>query len=272
MRKTIAALLALPVTCLHAQTLVNSFNDIQFWAGTGTNRAAMVIQWPDQANPAGVVWGYRWNGESTAQQMIFALAGSLPGGPAPAQGSDSRLEFELLYYGAGLNDYFVDVIRFNQVGLGSSWTGTQRVMPGYDGVDFNALYYRYGTSAWTSALFTQASSGPAGIPLRDGTWIGWVYTDGNDTELPFVQPYAAPGSAAPAVPKPVASVRMTNGSAVVSVASQTNFTYQLAFTGTIGGTLTNQSSARLGTGGTISFTNSPPAGTAQRFYRVIVSR
>lgn len=271
MKKTIAALLALPAACLHAQTLVDNFGDIQFWAGSGTNRAAMVIQWPDQAIPTSVVWGYRWNGAATAQQMIFALAGSITGGPTPRQGSDPRLEFELVYYGAGLDDYFVDVIRFNQTGLGADWTGTERVMPGYDGVDFNALYYRHGSSAWTSALFTQASTGPAGIPLQDGTWIGWVYADGNDLELSFAQPYAAPGSATPPVPKPLASVHMANGSAVVSVPSETNFTYQLAFTGMIGGTLTNEPSARLGTGDTISFTNTPPVGTVQRFYRVIVS-
>lgn len=272
MIKIIAALLALPVTCLHAQTLVNNFDDIQFWAGTGTNRAALVIQWPDEANPTSVVWGYRWNGEANAQQMMFALAGTLVNGPTPAQGSDPRLGLELLYFGSGLNDYFVDVIRFNQAGLGAGWSASERVMPGYDGVDFNALYLRYGTATWSSEPFTQSWVGLAGIALRDGAWIGWVYADGDDMELSFVQPYAAPGSTPTPVTKPVATMRMMSGSAIISVRSQTNLTYQLAFTGTVDGALTNQSPALTGTGGTLSFTNTPPVGTAQRFYRVIVTR
>jgi hypothetical protein len=273
MKKWIAAMLGLPVFGLHAQTPINSFDDIQFWAGSGTNRAALVIQWPDAEFPTSIAWGYRWNGEATAQEMIFALAGVLTGGPAPSAGSDPRLEFDLLYYGAGLNDYFVNEIRFNQDGLGAPWSADLRIMPGYDGVDFNVLSFRYGTSLWSSATFTVSNFGPAGVPLLDGAWIGWIYADGTDEELTFEQPYAAPASVLPPLPKPTPSIHISNGAAVVSVPSQADFKYQLALTGELGGAWTNQTPVVNGTGATVSFTDMPPSGTnAQRFYRVVISR
>ena len=67
---------------LYAQTeKIFSLDDIQFWCGDGTNRAAMIIQWssPEVFNnttvPApmldcSIVWGYRWNGESTADNLF----------------------------------------------------------------------------------------------------------------------------------------------------------------------------------------------------------
>jgi hypothetical protein len=272
MIKWIALLMALPLGCLHAQTLVNSFDDIQFWAGSGTNRAALVIEWPDVDSPKSVAWGYRWNGSATAQDMMFALAGVIAGGPTPSAGSDPRLQLELNYYGGNLSDYFVEVIRFDQRALGGGWTSANRLMPGYDGVDFNALYFRYSTSQWTSATFTQSWFGPAGVPLQDGAWVGWIYTDGFEMQMPFVQPFAAPGSDLPPVPKPLASLRMANGSAIVSAPSETDFKYQLAYSGEIAGAWTNQPPVLNGTGAALSFTNTPLPGTPQRFYRIVVTR
>jgi hypothetical protein len=61
-----------------------TLDDIQFWAGAGTNRAAMVIQWnpPEVRNHSNVlapvtsktlVWGYRWNGTASAEDMFNAI-------------------------------------------------------------------------------------------------------------------------------------------------------------------------------------------------------
>jgi len=273
MKKWIAAFFALPLSCLQAQTLVDSFDNIQFWAGTGTNRAALIVQWPDEQSPQSTVWGYRWNGSATAQDMMFALAGLIEGGPAAAAGSDPRLQLRLVYFGGDLDDYFVDLIRFDQLGLGGGWSAAERVMPGYDGVDFNALYFRYGSSQWTSASFTQSWFGPAGVPLQDGTWVGWVYADGSKMELPFVQPYAAPGASLPPIPRPQASLLLTNGSAVVTVPSQSGFKYQLAHSGSPGGAWTNRPPVLDGTNGVaLAFTNGGLTNTPQRFYRVVVSR
>jgi hypothetical protein len=66
-----------------------SFNDIQLWAGSGTNRAAVVIEWnaPEISNystvPAPIanktmVWGYRFNGTATGTQMLYAILAADP--------------------------------------------------------------------------------------------------------------------------------------------------------------------------------------------------
>ena len=50
-----------------------SFDDIQLWAGTGSNRAAMVIDWNDDIAPVSLVWGYRWDGATTGEDMLKAV-------------------------------------------------------------------------------------------------------------------------------------------------------------------------------------------------------
>jgi len=62
-----------------------SLNDIQFWAGNGTNQAAFVVHWsaPEFRNNSSVespvanqtlVWGFRWNSTATAEDLLNALA------------------------------------------------------------------------------------------------------------------------------------------------------------------------------------------------------
>jgi hypothetical protein len=66
-----------------------SLDDIQLWAGTGTNKAAVVIEWnsPELFNnstvPAPVAskamaWGYRFNGTATGAQMLNAVLAADP--------------------------------------------------------------------------------------------------------------------------------------------------------------------------------------------------
>ena len=64
-----AALAAALVPCLaHAF----SFDDVHFWAGEGTNRAAVVVDWSEDG-AAPLAWGYRWNGEATAADLLEAV-------------------------------------------------------------------------------------------------------------------------------------------------------------------------------------------------------
>jgi hypothetical protein len=66
-----------------------SLNDIQFWIGSGTNRAALVVEWstpesqPGSTVPAPIadktlVWGYRFNGTVTAADMFKAIVAADP--------------------------------------------------------------------------------------------------------------------------------------------------------------------------------------------------
>jgi len=80
---------AMAVCALMAGVSVHAIttNDIQLWTGSGTNRAALVIEWnsPQVFNnttvPAPVanktmVWGYQFNGEATGTQMLDAVLAS----------------------------------------------------------------------------------------------------------------------------------------------------------------------------------------------------
>jgi len=64
-----------------------NFDDIVYWVGTGTNEAAFVVQWNDAKNPDALVWGFRWNGTATGEDMLKAIAKT-----------DKRF-FSLLYQG-----------------------------------------------------------------------------------------------------------------------------------------------------------------------------
>lgn len=47
-----------------------SAEDITYWVGEGAKQAALVIDWHDDRLPHALVWGYRWEGEVTAEQML----------------------------------------------------------------------------------------------------------------------------------------------------------------------------------------------------------
>lgn len=72
-----------------SQAMAISLDNIQLWAGSGTNRAAMVVEWnsPEIFNnttvPAPVanktmVWGYRFNGTASGTQMLDAILAADP--------------------------------------------------------------------------------------------------------------------------------------------------------------------------------------------------
>ncbi len=66
-----------------------SLDEIQFWAGSGTNRAALVVAWttpeaygfstvPAPSTNQTLVWGYRFNGTKTGTQMLQAIVAADP--------------------------------------------------------------------------------------------------------------------------------------------------------------------------------------------------
>ncbi|MEX2212620.1 MAG: hypothetical protein WD768_00735, partial [Phycisphaeraceae bacterium] len=64
---SVGLFLLLPSMKAHALTL----DDITFYVGTGANRAGLVIDWADGLDP--LIWGYRWDGAATSQQMFHDI-------------------------------------------------------------------------------------------------------------------------------------------------------------------------------------------------------
>lgn len=52
--------------------------DITYWVGEGSKQAALVIDWHDDRLPQALVWGYRWDGEVTAEQMLRDVVSADP--------------------------------------------------------------------------------------------------------------------------------------------------------------------------------------------------
>jgi len=89
MKKVLFVSLALAGICFVSKAQSVSFNDIQFWIGSGTNRAGLVIEWstpesfgyttvPAPIADKSLVWGYRFNGTATAAQMFNAIVAADP--------------------------------------------------------------------------------------------------------------------------------------------------------------------------------------------------
>ena len=202
MKKTILALLiAAPLTSWSQLITVNSFANIQYWTGAGTNSAALVLEFGGPSTPASVAWGYRWNGSSTAASMLFALAGNITGTSAPAflPGSDTRLAVNVSFF-ADYGGYFINTISYNQTGLPSPWTQTTRLIEDtwFEDGTYPTLFSLNSTGLWSSS-FAQAQVGMSALALSNGMWIGFVQSDGADDPRIFAQPVAAvpePGTAA----------------------------------------------------------------------------
>lgn len=50
------------------------FGKIVHWAGTGENQAALVVQFNDGKDDVAYVWGYRWNGTASGEDMLREVA------------------------------------------------------------------------------------------------------------------------------------------------------------------------------------------------------
>lgn len=50
-----------------------SMEDIIFWVGNGSKKAALVIEWHDGKKPDALVWGYRWDGDAYGIDMLRAI-------------------------------------------------------------------------------------------------------------------------------------------------------------------------------------------------------
>ncbi len=87
--KKVRFALALAGLFLASKSSAISLDDIQLWTGSGTNRAALVIEWnppivfnnttvPAPVANKTLVWGYRFNGAATGTQMFNAIVAANP--------------------------------------------------------------------------------------------------------------------------------------------------------------------------------------------------
>lgn len=170
---------------------VEDFEDILFWTGAGDNRAALVIDWDYSSSAdAALVWGFRWNGSATGEDMLKAIVAA-----------DERLfakfgtkgSFGLPVYGLGYdqNDnggfQISDGSVFDEQGI---TIGSIPDPPPQTNVatalDSGDLYaegfftgsFNYAVSVGNPFAEGHWQSSVAGVSSRtlsDGSWDGWTY-------------------------------------------------------------------------------------------------
>lgn len=68
-------LLAIAICLFAGTSFAQTFNlsAVKAWVGTGSNEAALVIDWHDGNNPTSLVWGYKWDGTASVYDMMQAI-------------------------------------------------------------------------------------------------------------------------------------------------------------------------------------------------------
>ena len=181
------------------------FSDVDYWVGTGSNRAALVVDFYYPTGNASYVWGYQWDGTATGEQMFRAIAGTTlvrerDGGSelGTFSGSDSRLYLRASAFGGGLGNSIFG-IGYDADGDGGSFVSTS------EGVETGAAtdsddFYREGwfTGYWSywisdpsAPAWGYSGLGFSSRELTNGSWDGWSYVD-----------FMTGDSGTPAVPTP----------------------------------------------------------------------
>ena len=165
-----------------------NFDDIVYWVGTGTNEAAFVVQWNDAKNPDALVWGFRWNGTATGEDMLKAIAKT-----------DKRF-FTLLYqgtqFGSAIGGLGFDLDGQGSVGLYKSGNVTYPLYPvdgiintteydfdNYTAIDANdhwgsawySGYWSYWVKDATDTEFGYSGLGASSRQLQNGSWDVWNF-------------------------------------------------------------------------------------------------
>jgi len=172
-------------------TTTINFSDIQYWVGSGTNEAAFVVQWNDSKNPDALVWGFRWNGNATGEDMLKAIAKA-----------DHRF-FALFYpgtqFGTAIGGMGFDLNGQNTNALYKNGNTTYPLYPvngivntgAYDFDDFTAAdagdhwgsgwyssYWSYWVKDPADPDFGYSGVGASSRVLQNGSWDVWNFNPG----------------------------------------------------------------------------------------------
>lgn len=166
-----------------------TFDDIIYWVGTGSNKAAFVVQWNDGKNPDALVWGFKWDGNATGEDMIRAIAKA-----------DKRF-YSLMYYtgpglGTAIGGIGFDLDGTGTIGLYKDNNTTYPLYP-LDGVvstseynfdNYTAIdnkdhwgsgwytgYWSYWVKDPTDTDFGYSNWGASSRALQNGSWDVWNF-------------------------------------------------------------------------------------------------
>ena len=212
MKKTVLAVVSLAAAAWSGNAqIVQSFDDIEYWVGEGTKRAALVIQWNDDISPGALAWGYRWSGNATGLDMINAIAGTTaitdpfeePLGSLT--GADGRLVAGVVRYSFGDSIFSLEYSGAMPARTRADWFSGywQYLIFGgnFEYTDWGAtepsLYNTSGSPLYASVSWFTSPIGMGDRVLVDGAWDALSFAPGFAGRS-VVQPAAVP------VPEPTA--------------------------------------------------------------------
>ncbi|MFP4192950.1 MAG: PEP-CTERM sorting domain-containing protein [Candidatus Hydrogenedentota bacterium] len=187
-----------------------NIDDIEFWAGEGNNRSALVIDWHDGQTPEALAWGYRWDGEATGQDLLSSLVSADPrlylvttfGGRAVAGlgydtvGGDFAVDPPIEFTDGTSDIFFVDDHR-------SAVEPGDRYQEGW-----SSGYWSYWLASGDTPTWSSSGVGFADRTLAPNSWDGWSFSDTVDFQNPPPPPREA---SAAVVPEPATSVLLALG-------------------------------------------------------------
>ena len=165
---------------------VMSFGDIRYWVGSGSNRAALVIDWEGNPEQSPLVWGYRWSGQASAEMMVQSIIQADPrlyariGDPGPFGIPLYGLGYDRDRDGFGLNDGTL----FGAGGLAvTAPSDTALSLDSADsyneGWNFGFWAYYWGNgNPYNGGSWTEAQTGLSDRILSNGTWDGFRFAPG----------------------------------------------------------------------------------------------
>lgn len=174
--------------------VVQSFDDIQFWTGDGSNRSALVLQWNDGGTPASLAWGYRWSGNATGIDMLRAVAGSTTvtaaGDPSTIletlNGADGRMILKIERYGFGDSIYSISfsdgLTNRNRADWATGYWAYSIFGGNFDYSNWGdptvQAYNTPGSTSYSSVNWFSSPVGASDRYLVDGSWDSLSFAPG----------------------------------------------------------------------------------------------
>lgn len=177
---------------------ISSFDDIDFWTGTGSSRAALVIDFKDGTARESFAWGYRFDGNPSGASMILDIVAADPSLSMTHSGSATSDFFfsSLSYSGDGSHDRTSgDFLVFPDEYIGwhyfiSGGTAGGAAAAG-GGTSLPATWLESGVGA------AESSFGSPGRLLDDGAWDAWAFVQYDGSFNPTESPSATVDAAVP---------------------------------------------------------------------------
>jgi hypothetical protein len=182
-----------------------TFDDVQFWVGSGANRAALVIDWNDGNSAESLLWGYRWDGPADGLDMLLAVVNA-----------DSRLFAHVGNYvwGTAVQGLGYDLngngtfavspsLNFDGGGIALTTSPDDLRAPADDGDHYvegwNNGFWAYYTKTTANDAWASSMVGAGDRSLTDGAWDGFSFApnfSGPEPGEPFAAPIPEPATLA----------------------------------------------------------------------------